>query len=94
MSDGMERLLAQTLASQGRVLVDPTHDELRRRAEELRELGRLNCTFCRKPISAGAFATRRLRFGTRLEVVANLHPECEEGFAAATEERAGQSSVR
>ena len=88
----MERLLTQALASEGRVLIDPTHDDLRRRAEELRELGRLHCTFCRKPIAEAVFATRRLRFGSRLEVVANLHPDCEADFMAATAQRVGQQS--
>lgn len=92
MADGIERILAQALA-QGRILVGPTNDELRQRAEELMQTGRLTCTFCRKPITDVSFTTRRLRGGPRHEWVANLHPACEEGFSAATVQKAETERV-
>jgi len=89
----MGRMLAQALVSQGRVLVSPTNDELRRRSIEMRAAGRLTCTFCRKPITDDQFATRRLRVGPRHEWVANLHPDCEAGFIAAAEQRLDPTNV-
>lgn len=80
--------MAQSLMDQGRVLIDATEDEMRRRAEALMAAGQLNCTFCRRPIVDEAFATRRLLFGPRLVLAANLHPACEESFLAEVQNRA------
>jgi hypothetical protein len=89
----MERILAAAIASQRPVLVNPTSDELRQKAEELRLQGRLICTFCRKPIQEPEFHTRRIAFGPRLEAVAHLHHGCQVDFAAAMEERAERQGV-
>lgn len=87
MTDEMGRMLAEAAASRERVLIDPTADEIRRKAESLRLEGKLACTFCRKPIGDEPFETRRIVFGTRLEAVAHLHAACGPAFAAALEER-------
>jgi hypothetical protein len=79
MSDEMKRLLSEALQSQ-RVLVNPTEDELRHKAEELREKGELKCTACRKPIYDELFETRRVTFGPRIEAIAHLHMGCAEAF--------------
>jgi hypothetical protein len=83
----VERMLAEAAANRGRVLINPTPDEIRQKADELRLQGRLFCTFCRRPIADEAFATRRINFGSRLQAVAHLHQTCEAEFAAAMEER-------
>ncbi|MDF2629157.1 MAG: hypothetical protein K0R39_2988 [Symbiobacteriaceae bacterium] len=73
---------------QGRVMVDATEGDMRRRAEELMAAGQLTCTFCRRPIADEMFATRRLLFGPRLVLAANLHQACEAGFLADVASRA------
>lgn len=88
MSNGVERRTAQSLMDQGRVLIDATDDEMRRRAVALMAAGQLNCTFCRRPIVDETFATRRLLFGPRLVLAANLHPACEESFMTDVQSRA------
>lgn len=90
MSQRMERILAEALASQRPVLVNPTEDEIRLKAEEMRETGRLICTFCRKPIASSVFSTRRIAFGPRLQAVAHLHEGCEEPFEAGMAGRTHQ----
>lgn len=80
--------MAQSLMDQGRVLIDATEDEMRRRAEALMAAGQLTCTFCRRPIMDDSFTTRRLLFGPRLVLAANLHPACEGGFLADMQSRA------
>lgn len=87
MAEWVERMLAEAIQTKRPVLVNPTEDELRRKAEELQQEGRLICTACRKPIQEPEFRTRRVAFGPRLEVVAHLHQACEPEFAAAMEER-------
>lgn len=89
MSERLERMLAEAIQSKRPVLVNPTEDELRRKAEELRLEGKLICTFCRKPILEPEFRTRRVSFGPRLEGVAHLHVACEPSFAVAMEEAQG-----
>ena len=90
VSEEMKQILAAALASQRPVLVNPTEDELRRKADELRLEGRLICTYCRKPIAEGDFHTRRIAFGPRIEAVAHLHLVCGPAFTAAMEERERQ----
>jgi hypothetical protein len=85
----MERILAQALAAQRPVLVNPTEDEIRRKAEEMRQAGKLVCTFCRRPIAEEPFATRRISFGSRLQAVAHVHVACEGSFESAMVERQG-----
>lgn len=77
---------------QGRVLIDATEDEMRQRAVALMAAGQLNCTFCRRPIEDDSFATRRLLFGPRLVLAANLHQACEAGFLAEMQNRAAGGS--
>ncbi|HLN64685.1 MAG TPA: hypothetical protein VK464_24445 [Symbiobacteriaceae bacterium] len=93
MTDRMERILAEAIAAQRPVLVNPTEDEIRLKAEELRQAGKLTCTFCRRPILEESFRTRRISFGPRLQAVAHLHCDCEEPFAAGVEERAEAQGV-
>lgn len=85
MSNRIERMLAEAIQTKRPVLVNPTEDEIRRKAEELRLEGKLYCTHCRKPIHEEDFRTRRISFGPRLEAVAHLHVECAQEFAAAME---------
>lgn len=86
VTERLERMLAEAIRSNRPMLVNPTEDELRRKAEELRQEGKLICTSCRKPITEGEFRTRRIAFGPRLEGVAHLHVACEAAFAAAMEQ--------
>lgn len=83
----VERMVAEAASNRGRVLINPTSDEIRGRAEELRLEGKLFCTFCRKAIADEAFSTRRISFGPRLQAVAHLHQACEPAFEAAMEQR-------
>lgn len=83
MTERMERILAEAIQTRRPVLINPTEDEIRRKAEELRLEGRLICTGCRKPIHEESFETRRITFGPRLEAVAHLHLGCVDAFAAA-----------
>lgn len=87
MTERIERLLAEAIETQRPVLVNPSEDEIRRAAEELRLAGRLICTSCRKPISDELFLTRRINFGRRLQAVAHLHATCATAFAAALDSR-------
>jgi len=86
VSQRLERMLAEAIQTKRPVLVNPTEDELRRKAEELRLEGKLLCTYCRKPIQEPEFRTRRISFGPRLEGIAHLHVACEAPFSAAMEE--------
>jgi len=83
----MEQMLAEAIKSKRPVLVNPTDDEIRRAAEDLRLEGRLICTACRKPIREESFRTQRIAFSPRLQAVAHLHEACEDGFNTAMEER-------
>jgi hypothetical protein len=85
VSERLERMLAEALKDRRPVLVNPTEDDIRRKAEELREEGRLICTACRKPIQDEDFRTRRVSFGPRLEAIAHLHPDCEPHFDTGLE---------
>lgn len=90
MTERMERMLAEAIQAKRPVLVNPTEDEIRRKAEELRLEGKLICTACRRAIQDEDFRTRRIAFGPRLEAVAHLHAACEEAFAAAMEEQSSR----
>jgi hypothetical protein len=72
----MERLLAEAIQSRRPVLVNPTDEQIRAAAEDLRQAGRLICTVCREPITGERFATRRISCGPRLEALAHVHLEC------------------
>lgn len=87
MSEQMERMLAEAIRDKRPVLINPTEDEIRRKAEELRLEGRLICTSCRKPIFEESFRTRRITFGPRLEALAHLHEACEPAFQQAMDDK-------
>lgn len=86
VADRMERMLVEAIRTQRPVLVNPTEDEIRRAADDLRTAGRLICTACRRPIQTESFVSQRIAFGERLEAVAHLHLECEEGFSLAMQQ--------
>jgi hypothetical protein len=73
-------MLAEAMQAKRPVLVNPTEDQLRQTAEELRCTGKLTCTACRKPITEETYLTRRITLGKGLEAVAHLHELCEAGF--------------
>ncbi|HEY8347327.1 MAG TPA: hypothetical protein VIL07_08640 [Symbiobacteriaceae bacterium] len=85
MSERLQRLLAEAIQNGRPMLLNPTEDEIRRKAEELRQEGKLICTSCKKPIREPDFRTRRIAFGPRLEGIAHLHPGCEAAFVASVE---------
>jgi Na+-translocating ferredoxin:NAD+ oxidoreductase RNF subunit RnfB len=80
VTERIEEILAAAIQTERPVLVNPTEDEIRLKAEELRMAGKLMCTGCRKPIQEPQFRTRRIAFGPRLEAVAHLHVACESAF--------------
>jgi hypothetical protein len=86
VTERMERILVEALQGPRPVLVNPTEDDLRKKAEELRHAGKLTCTYCRKPVHDPAFVTQRLQFGPRLQAVAHLHPDCAGPFTVAMAE--------
>lgn len=90
MTDRMERILAEALQNKRPVLVNPTEDEIRAAAEELRVAGKLICTSCKKPIHEATFSTRRISFGPRLQAVAHLHPACELQYMVQSEADGGE----
>lgn len=85
-SERLERMLAEALQAKRPVLVNPTEEELRRTAEQLRSSGNLTCTACRSPITEEIYFTRRISLGKGLEALAHLHPACAETFTAAMEQ--------
>lgn len=87
MSEQMERILAEAIQSKRPVLVNPTEDQIRLAAEELRRDGRLICTACRKPIREESFRSQRISFSSRLQAVAHLHEACEAAFNTAMAQR-------
>jgi len=93
VSEQLERILTEAIQTRRPVLVNPSEEEIRRAAEDLRRSGRLICTACRKPIGSEAFVSRRIAFGPRLEAVAHLHAECEAEFASAMAEGAEENPV-
>lgn len=90
MTERMKEILAEAIQTKRPVLINPTEDEIRLKAEELRLQGRLICTNCRRPITGEEFRTRRIAFGPRLEAIVHLHPECETEFADGLAERTVQ----
>lgn len=90
VTERMKEILAEAIQTRRPVLINPTEDEIRLKAEELREQGRLICTNCRRPIHDEDFRTRRIAFGPRLEAIAHLHLGCETEFADALAERTVQ----
>lgn len=90
MSEEIKQILAAAIASDRPVLINPTEDELRKKADELRLEGRLICTYCRRPIEEESFESRRIAFGPRIEAVAHLHLACGPAFASAMAEREKQ----
>jgi hypothetical protein len=77
MTEQMRRLLAEAVASDRPVLVNPTDEEIRAAAEALRQQGRLICTNCRRPILESEFRSQRLQLGPQVQAVAHTHLCCE-----------------
>ncbi|HLO03517.1 MAG TPA: hypothetical protein VK191_10435 [Symbiobacteriaceae bacterium] len=79
MNEQERRLLAQAVASERPVLVNPTDEELRAAAEALRLEGRLVCSHCHEPIREPEFRSQRVELGPKLQAVAHTHLSCEPG---------------
>lgn len=77
MNEQERRLLAQAVASERPVLVNPTDEELRAAAEALRLEGRLVCSQCHQPIREPEFRSQRLELGPQLQAVAHTHLSCD-----------------
>ncbi len=76
MNERLGRILAQAIQTGRPVLVNPTEEEIRAAAENLRTEGKLICTVCREPIHEETFRTQRLSFGSQMDAVAHLHAAC------------------
>ncbi len=77
MTKPLRRMLAGAIQTDRPVLVNPTDDEIWQAAEKLRAEGRLICTTCRKPIREAEFRSRRISFGSYLQVITHVHVHCE-----------------